>query len=99
MGEGWTDSRGDLLVLARPSPSLISARHEPHFRYGNRLIVVRRPAEPPVFQDFDYREQLAREGIFSTVVYPGVELVGKGDGNRVLKGIYSMRYRLSRSLS
>ena len=34
VNEEWKDSRGDLLVLARPSPSLISARQEPPFRSG-----------------------------------------------------------------
>ena len=57
------------------------------------------PAEPPVFQDFDYRDYLARQGIYSTIVYPGVALVGEGEGNMALKAIYSLRYRLSRSLS
>ena len=52
-----------------------------------------------MFQDFDYREYLARQGIFSTMIYPGVELVGEGEGNRVVEAIYSLRYRLSRSLS
>jgi competence protein ComEC len=97
--ESWKDSRGDLLVLARPSPSLVSARQEPPFRYGDRLIVAGKSEDPPVLQDFDYREYLARQGIFSTMLYPGVELVGEGEGSSVLEGIYSLRYRLSRSMS
>ena len=96
---GWQDSRGDLLVIANPPPSLIETRQQPYLRYGDRLIVVGSPAEPPVFQDFDYRDYLARQGIYSTIVYPGVALVGEGEGNVALKAIYSLRYRLSRSLS
>ncbi|MDA0987604.1 MAG: ComEC/Rec2 family competence protein [Chloroflexi bacterium] len=95
----WIDSRGDLLVTSKPSTSLIATRQEPLFRYGDRLIVVGDPAEPPVFQDFDYRDYLARQGIFSTMIYPGVELTGEGEGNMVLEAIYSLRYRLSRGLS
>ncbi len=95
----WQDSHGDLLVIANPPPSLIEARQQPYLRYRDRLIVVGSPAEPPVFQDFDYRDYLARQGIYSTIVYPGVALVGEGEGNVALKAIYSLRYRLSRSLS
>ncbi|MBI4282763.1 MAG: DNA internalization-related competence protein ComEC/Rec2 [Chloroflexi bacterium] len=97
--EGWKDSRGDLLVVARPSPSLIAARQEPLFRYGDRLVLTGEAEEPPVLQDFDYREYLARQGILSTMAFPGVELVGEGEGSSVLGGIYSLRHRLSRSLS
>ncbi|MFH1560265.1 MAG: DNA internalization-related competence protein ComEC/Rec2 [Chloroflexota bacterium] len=97
--EGWKDSRGDLLVVARPSPSLVSARQEPLFRYGDRLVLMGEPEEPPVLQDFDYREYLARQGIFSTMGFPGVELVGEREGNSVLEELYALRHRLSRSLS
>ena len=97
--EGWRDSRGDLLVVARPSPSLMSARQEPPFRYGDRLVLTGESEEPPMLQDFDYREYLARQGIFSTMGFPGVELVGEGEGNSVLEGLYSLRHRLSRCLS
>lgn len=95
----WADSRGELLVVARPPPSLVSSRDERFFRYGDRLVVTGTAETPPVFQDFDYRDYLAGQGIFSTMVYPDVDLVGEGGGNSLLDVVYSVRYRLSRSLS
>ncbi|MBF8267135.1 MAG: Lactamase protein [Dehalococcoidia bacterium] len=97
--EEWRESRGILQVVARPSPSLVAAREEPLFRYGDRLVLTGKAEAPPVLQEFDYREYLARQGIFSTMVYPEVELVGEGEGNWLLEGVYSVRYRLSRALS
>ncbi len=96
--EQWHDARGDLLVVAKVPPSLSSARSKPYFRYGDRLVVTGKSEEPPVFEDFDYRDYLARQGVFSTMVHPGVELVGEGEGNRLLQDIYSLRSRLSYSL-
>ncbi len=96
--ERWHASHGDLLVVAKVPPSLASARDKQHFRYGDRLIVTGKAEEPPVFEDFDYRDYLARQGVFSTMVRPGVELVGEGEGNRLMQEILSIRNRLSRSL-
>ena len=94
----WRDSRGDLLVVAKVPPSLSAARSKPYFRYGDRLIVTGKPEDPPVFEDFDYRDYLARQGVFSTMIHPGVELAGEGEGSRLLQGIYSLRSRLSQNL-
>ena len=93
----WRDSGGGLMVVARVPPSL-SDRDRPRFRYGDRLVVTGRAEEPPVFEDFDYRDYLARQGVFSTMVSPGVELVGEGEGSRLTRGILSLRNRLSMSL-
>ena len=68
--ERWHASHGDLLVVAKVPPSLASARDKQHFRYGDRLIVTGKAEEPPVFEDFDYRDYLARQGVFSTMVRP-----------------------------
>ena len=95
----WEDSRGKLLVTARPNAPLIAVRSEPYFRYGDRVVLTGNPEEPPVFQGFDYREYLANQGIFSTMLYPGVEMVGEREGNLALRWIYTLRHRLSRSLS
>ena len=96
--EQWQDAHGDLLVVAKVPPSLSSARSKPYFRYGDRLTVTGKAEEPPVFEDFDYRDYLARQGVFSTMVHPGVELVGEGEGNRLLESVFSIRSQLSQSL-
>ena len=95
--EKWSDSGGDLLVVAKVPPSLAD-RDRPLFRYGDRLIVSGRVEEPPAFEDFDYRDYLARQGVFSTMIHPGVELVGEGEGSRLMRGVLSLRNRLSGSL-
>ena len=95
--EQWRDSGGRLLVVAKVPVSL-SDRDRPHFRYGDRLIVAGRAEEPPVFEDFDYRDYLARQGVHSTMTLPGVELVAEGEGSWLTRGILSLRNRLSISL-
>ncbi|MBI2856369.1 MAG: DNA internalization-related competence protein ComEC/Rec2 [Chloroflexi bacterium] len=95
----WRQTRGDVQVVARASPSLVAVRPERPFRYGDRLVLTGQVEEPPVFQDFDYRDYLARQGIYSTSVYPEAKLLEQGEGNPLLEALYSARHRLSRSLS
>ena len=48
------------------------------FRPGDRLRVSGEIEEPPVFDDFDYRGYLARQGIVGTMLFPSVEVLGEG---------------------
>ena len=69
----WREAGGGLLVTARPSPSLLEGGLDPLLRYGDRLVVTGRVKEPESFQDFDYRDYLARQGIHSVMLYPELE--------------------------
>ncbi|MDD5702673.1 MAG: DNA internalization-related competence protein ComEC/Rec2, partial [Dehalococcoidales bacterium] len=78
---------------------LIFAPRYPEYRYGDILLVTGELKDPPIFEDFDYQAYLAREGIFSTMVYPKIELSGQGMGIKPLAWIYSFREDLSQSIA
>ena len=100
MGQGWEESQGKLLVLARPPGSLVLAREEPYFRYGDRLELEGRLKEPPVLGDFDYRAYLANQGIYSTMPFPQeVRLIAEGEGNPARGGVYALRRELSEGIA
>ena len=69
------------------------------YHYGDVLKVFGNPETPPQFEDFDYRSYLARQGIFSIINYPDIEILDTGKGFKPLAWIYSLRNRLSQSLS
>jgi competence protein ComEC len=54
---------------------------------------------PLQFEDFDYKSYLARQGIYSIIYYPGVEVLERGQGSKPLQWIYSLREYLSVSLA
>ena len=97
-GDGWQEVRSDILVFARPSAELAQSRQAPHIRYGDILVLRGSLDEAPVFQDFDYREYLARQGIQALMNRPAVTLLGEERGSWPLSLVYRLRSSLARSL-
>jgi competence protein ComEC len=79
--------------------TLIRVARYPTYRYGDLLKVTGELETPSQSGDFDYRTYLARQGIYSVMYYPVVEVLDHGQGSKPLEWIYSLRERLSASLA
>ena len=79
--------------------ALIRVPRYPTYHYGDVLKVSGELETPPRFEDFDYKSYLARQGIYSLIYYPNVEVLDHGQGLKPLQWIYSLRERLSASLA
>jgi competence protein ComEC len=79
--------------------ALIRVPKYPAYHYGDVLKVTGELKTPPQFEDFDYKSYLARQGIYSIIYYPRVEVLDHGQGLKPLQLIYSLRERLSASLA
>jgi competence protein ComEC len=79
--------------------ALIRVPRYPAYRYGDVLNVTGKLETPEPFDNFDYKAYLARQGIYSVVYYPKVEVSGQGQGVKPLQWIYSLRERLAASLA
>jgi competence protein ComEC len=79
--------------------ALIQVPRYPAYHYGDVLNVTGRLETPEPFDNFDYKSYLARQGIYSVIYYPEVELLGQGEGLKPLQWIYSLRERLSSSIA
>lgn len=79
--------------------ALIRVRRYPEYHYGDILKITGELETPPQFEDFDYRGYLARQGIYSIINYPEIEILDTGKGFTPLAWIYSLRNSLSQSLS
>ncbi|HEY40516.1 MAG TPA: DNA internalization-related competence protein ComEC/Rec2 [Dehalococcoidia bacterium] len=86
----WHEVTGSALLYVRPYPT---------YSYGDVLLVTGELEEPPQFEDFDYADYLARQGIYSTVLYPRIEVVDTGQGNPFLGWVYSLRHRLADTIA
>ncbi|MCJ7523232.1 MAG: ComEC family competence protein, partial [Dehalococcoidia bacterium] len=104
VGGEWTEVEGTVLVY---TPELVSpdslppgiSRDPPRYLYGDLLQLKGEMETPPEFEDFDWRDYLARQGIRSLIFYPDyVELLEGGHGFGPWQWIYRAREPLSTSL-
>lgn len=86
----WQEVQGDILLYAH---------RYPEYGYGDVLLITGEPETPPVFEGFDYAEYLAREGIYSTMLYPQIEVIATGQGFPLLEWLYSLRSDISQTLA
>jgi len=79
--------------------TLIRVSRYPAYNYGDVLKITGELETPSQSEDFDYKTYLARQGIYSLIYYPSVELLDRGQGIPPLQWIYSLRERLAASLA
>jgi competence protein ComEC len=79
--------------------ALIRVPRYPAYHYGDVLSVTGKLEAPEPFDNFDYKSYLERQGIYSIIYYPKVELLDHGQGIKPLQWVYSLRERLSASLA
>ena len=79
--------------------ALLFVPRYPTYDYGDVLRVAGKLETPPQLDDFDYKGYLAHQGIYSTMLYPGIEIVEKGKGFKPLEWVYSVRTRLSQTMT
>ncbi len=79
--------------------ALLTVPRYPAYHYGDGLLVKGKMETPPRLDNFNYREYLARQEIYSLMRYPKVEILETGQGAKPLAWIYSLRDRLSQTLA
>ena len=53
---------------------LVTTNKYPEYQYGDKLEIFGELNTPHIFEDFNYKDYLAKQGIYSTVYYPEIEL-------------------------
>lgn len=86
----WQDVSGTALLFVPRYPV---------YSYGDVLWVTGKLETPSQLEDFDYRGYLSHQGIYSTMLYPKIELLEEGKGSKPLEWVYSLRNRMSQTLS
>jgi competence protein ComEC len=70
----------------------------PEYHYGDLLEVIGTLESPPVFEDFDYRSYLFRQGIDSMLAYPRVRVVVNDQGSIVKTKLTQVRSSLTNAI-
>jgi len=87
---GWQEVSGDALLFVPRYPA---------YEYGDVLQVKGKLEIPPELDDFDYKGYLEHQGIYSTMLYPEIEILERGKGVKPLEWVYSLRNGLSQTLT
>ena len=66
------------------------------YRYGDRIIASGLLVTPPRWEDFSYRDYLARQGVFSIMRRARVRLLERGRGNPFWHTLYALRKKAQR---
>jgi len=90
VGEEWQGVSGDALLFLPRYPA---------YHYGDELLVKGKLETPPELDEFDYEGYLARQGIYSTMSYPEIEILATGKGFKPLAWVYSLRNSLFQTLA
>lgn len=78
---------------------LITTRPYPQYGYGDIIEAVGRVERPENFSDdFDYTAYLAKDGIFYTIYFPRIEIVGHNGASRLTQNILKLKSAFSERL-
>jgi competence protein ComEC len=78
---------------------LVRAPRYPEYAYGDRLALTGRLETPPIFEDFSYRDYLARSGIYGLVRRPRIELIESNQGNFFWIGLLAFKTTASQTIN
>ena len=70
---------------------LVTVDRYSEYRYGDKIKMTGNLEEPAVFDDFNYKDYLKKDGIYSVVNFPKTELMGSGYGNPFTVFLFSFK--------
>jgi len=77
---------------------LVTASRYPVYNYGDELEIIGELKTPMVFEEFDYKNFLAKDGIFSVMYFPEIKKIGEKKGNFLFTGILFFKDRIRQSI-
>jgi competence protein ComEC len=78
---------------------LVQAPRQGHYAYGDRVRVSGSLLTPPEFDDFSYRDYLARRGIYALVPNARVDVLAHDQGQPWYALLYDLKDRAQRTIN
>lgn len=86
-------------VLRVAGLALVKADRYPQRHYGDRVRVVGMLETPPVFEDFSYRDYLARQSVYSLIRNARVTLLAERQASPILYALFAFKQRARATLA
>lgn len=71
--------------------ALVQAPRYGGYTYGDRIQFSGTPLTPPEFDDFSYRDYLARQGVFTMIPNATVDILSSGHGSLFMEAMLSLK--------
>ena len=78
---------------------LITKWHYPQYEYGDKLKIKGTLQEPQTFEEFNYKDYLAKDKIFAVMYQPKIELIEKNQASSLKRFLISAKNKLKTSLN
>jgi len=70
---------------------LVTTGRYPEYQYGDKLKITGKLETPQVFEGFNYRDYLKKEGIYSIIYFPEIEILDRGLGNPLMRVLFTFK--------
>jgi len=77
-----------------PGKILITTELYPEYDYGDELEISGKIREPAQFEDFDYRQYLAKDKIYSVIYWPVIKRLAENQGNWFFQKVFDFKDKL-----
>ena len=77
---------------------LITTSTYPEYKYGDVLEIKGELEIPMIFEDFNYKNYLAKDGIYSVMYYPEIKILERDKGNVVYQIIFKFKNKIKESI-
>ncbi len=77
---------------------LVTTGVYPEYQYGDVLEIKGELEEPMVFEDFNYKNYLAKDGIYYVVYYPEIKVLQRNKGNFIYQAIFKFKNKIKQGV-
>ncbi len=77
---------------------LITVPNYPEYNYGDVLKINGKIQPPIVFEDFNYKNYLAKDKIYYVSYYPKIEILERNQGNKIFSAILKFKNNLTQKI-
>ena len=70
---------------------LVTTARYPEYKYGDKLKITGLLEAPSVFEEFNYKDYLKKDGIYSVISFPEIKILGQNFGNPIMKPLFSFK--------
>lgn len=77
---------------------LVITKRYPEYQYGDKLKITGKLKTPQVFEEFNYKDYLKKDGIYSQMEWPEIKIIDKNQGNFIFRKILFFKGKLRESI-